>query len=319
MDLDIIAIGSATRDIFVVPDELIVIDNKKDILRQKLLAFECGAKIGAELIESHAGGTAINVSVGFSRLGFKAAPLCVIGEDDPGQAILEFLTKEKIPSVLIEVLEGERTDQSLVMLEKATRERTIFVYKKAAEKLEIDLSLSMTTSIYVSSLKHDWEAKLKKIKEYVTTNGTRLFFTPGAAQLQAGLEGIKDFLASVEVIFLNEDEATELTLTKSKPDVVKMAKAIEGYGPKIVVITRGENGAFAYQAGEVFEHPIKRVDVKDITGAGDAFASGFLGAHLSGKGVKEALQWGIINSGSVVSHVGTLKGLLTREQLEDAQ
>lgn len=219
----------------------------------------------------------------------------------------------------MEVLEGEKTDQSLVMLEKKTRERTIFVYKEAAKKLEVDLSLATTKSIYVSSLKHEWEEKLKKIKDHSSATGARLFFTPGSAQLQAGLEGIKDFLAAVEVIFLNEDEATELTLKKSKPDVEEMARTISGYGPQIVVITRGENGAFAHSQGESFLCPIKRAEVKDITGAGDAFASGFTGAHLAGKGVKDALQWGIINSSSVVSHVGTLKGLLTLEQISDAQ
>jgi len=53
----------------------------------------------------------------------------------------------------------------------------------------------------------------------------------------------------------------------------------------------------------------------DTTGAGDAFASGFLAAHLKGKNIGEALQWGIINSSNSVTEYGGQKGLLTQEEI----
>jgi len=55
----------------------------------------------------------------------------------------------------------------------------------------------------------------------------------------------------------------------------------------------------------------------DTTGAGDAFASGFLAAHLKGKNIGEALQWGIINSSNSVTEYGGQKGLLTQEKIEE--
>jgi len=53
----------------------------------------------------------------------------------------------------------------------------------------------------------------------------------------------------------------------------------------------------------------------DTTGAGDAFASGFLAAHLKGKNIGEALQWGIINSSNSVTEYGGQKGLLDEKNI----
>lgn len=318
MEFDIVSIGSATRDIFVIPDEMMYIDNKKDIAKKKLIAFEYGAKISTEYIKSHIGGTAVNVAVGLTRLGLAAAPMCSIGEDDAGQGILEKLKKETVSSMLIDIKEKSRTDQSVIMLDKLTRERTIFVYKDAGKAFNPDFSLATTKGIFVSSLRGNWEANLEQIREFAASKQVRLFFNPGLFQIQAGIESLKNFLASVEAVFLNDDEAIELTGKKFESDIPKMAAHIASLGPKIVVITEGEKGAHVFREGEMQSSPINKVSAKDVTGAGDAFVSGFLAAYLKEKPIEEAIKWGINNSSSVVTHVGTLKGLLTLNEIENA-
>jgi sugar/nucleoside kinase (ribokinase family) len=56
--------------------------------------------------------------------------------------------------------------------------------------------------------------------------------------------------------------------------------------------------------------------VADSLGAGDAFASGFIAAHLKGKGLEECLKWGIANSSSVVRYYGAIEGLLREDDIE---
>jgi len=57
------------------------------------------------------------------------------------------------------------------------------------------------------------------------------------------------------------------------------------------------------------------VKTVDCTGAGDAFASGFLGVYLKNSDITTSLRTGIINSANVVQYIGTTKGLLTRKDI----
>jgi sugar/nucleoside kinase (ribokinase family) len=81
-------------------------------------------------------------------------------------------------------------------------------------------------------------------------------------------------------------------------------------GPKIVCLTDGKKGAYASDGQKIFYSPIKKVKTVDVTGAGDAFASGFLGFYLKGASLKKSLKMGILNSASVVRYIGTTRGLL---------
>ena len=90
-------------------------------------------------------------------------------------------------------------------------------------------------------------------------------------------------------------------------------------GPKIVVITDGPKGAHAYdsETKEVWTVPMypDLKDPVDRTGAGDAFASTVVAALALGKPLADALEWGPINSMSVVQEIGAQKGLLSQEKL----
>jgi len=106
---------------------------------------------------------------------------------------------------------------------------------------------------------------------------------------------------------------------------------IADLGPKIVAITDGVNGAYAYDGtspstssgqnpqGEFWQMPLYPDPKPPVqrTGAGDAFSSAFTVALALGKGVEEALVWGPVNSMSVVQGIGARQGLLTRPQLEE--
>ncbi|MBI2034767.1 MAG: hypothetical protein HYT11_03500, partial [Candidatus Levybacteria bacterium] len=86
---------------------------------------------------------------------------------------------------------------------------------------------------------------------------------------------------------------------------------------KIVVITDGKDGSFAIDKnGKMYACPITEAEVVEKTGAGDAYASGFLSGTLAGHDIKTCMQWGTVNSASVIGKVGAEPGLLTREEIE---
>jgi ribokinase len=93
-------------------------------------------------------------------------------------------------------------------------------------------------------------------------------------------------------------------------------KEILKMGPKIVVVTNGCNGVYAATGNEVVFHPSMKIKVIDSVGAGDAFGSCFVAHMMLGYNVDEALRLGIVNSASVLKHVGAKKGLMSKDQLD---
>ncbi len=117
---------------------------------------------------------------------------------------------------------------------------------------------------------------------------------------------------------MNTDEARRI-LGKDEKEPKKLLQMIHELGPKIVFITEGAKGAYAYDGKEAWfmrPYPDPKPPVQR-TGAGDAFSSTVTAALLFGKDIREALRWGPINSMSVVQQIGARAGLLTREKLEE--
>ncbi len=86
---------------------------------------------------------------------------------------------------------------------------------------------------------------------------------------------LMDVIKDVDVISINDEEARQMS---GEYSLVKAAKKIMTFGPKTVIIKKGEHGALLFQEEQVFFAPaLPLEDVFDPTGAGDTFAGGFSG------------------------------------------
>jgi sugar/nucleoside kinase (ribokinase family) len=275
------------------------------------MAFEYGAKVPAEKINIYTGGTAVNISVGLKRQGIETAIFCALGKDSSGDSVFKTLTKEGVETDGVQIFSKHRTARSLIILDKKTGERTIFSDKRIDRDFNPNCSLIKSPCIYLSSLKDGWQKKMAEVARIVSLDKKRLFFNPGSRQLRTGLEIMEGFLKKVEILFLNFDEALELVRAQEDITPEEMARLIFSAGPKIVAITNGEDGAFVFDGEKMYHEPIVPGNkILDTTGAGDAFASGFLAVYLRGGDLEVAMKSGICNAASVVEHLGSLKGLL---------
>ena len=112
------------------------------------------------------------------------------------------------------------------------------------------------------------------------------------------LELVKNKL---DITFANEQEMTSLIEANNFNEVINFSKKIN----KLVVITRGEKGAIAIQGEQVFESEIiKNLNILDLTGAGDLFASGFLHGYINDLSIKESLEKGTEMSAKVIQQMG---------------
>ena len=105
----------------------------------------------------------------------------------------------------------------------------------------------------------------------------------------------------LSITFANEQEIIALINAKDFSEVVEFAKKIK----KLIIITRGENGAIAIHNDNVVECSAKKgLEIKDLTGAGDLFAAGFLHGYVNKLSIKESLEKGTELSTKIIQQVG---------------
>lgn len=321
MKYDVITIGGATEDITFYTKEGQLIANRKDIRRQKLLAFEYGTKIKIDKSHSTFGGGAANTAVSLSRLGFKVASLISVGKDMRGERIIKNLKKHRVDTRLVQKVKNIETGFSFLLVGN-DNEHIVFSNRAANSELSISYreyrELRKTNWIYMTSLSGEWQGVLKRV---FSVENAKIIWNPGHVQLNSGYSAIGRYLKGVEALIVNKDEAIELVLSnkkyKKKPfkflnNIVNLIKIIQSWGPKVVVITNGKYGAYAFDGEKLYRQPIVKEKMRvDTTGVGDAFGSSFTaGLELFNGNIKKAMQLGAKNSASVIAKQGAQNGLL---------
>ena len=105
----------------------------------------------------------------------------------------------------------------------------------------------------------------------------------------------------LDIIFANEQEITSLINANSFEEIVNFSKQIK----KNVVITRGEKGALSILNDELIECDAqKNLNIKDLTGAGDLFAAGYLHGIINNLSIKECLIKGTELSSKIIQKIG---------------
>ncbi|MFA6995477.1 MAG: carbohydrate kinase family protein [Patescibacteria group bacterium] len=324
MIYDFITIGGTTRDISFFTDQGVLINNYRDILRQKVLAFESGAKIKVDKFYYSYGGGAANTAVCLANLGFKTACLTSVGNDEDGQLIVKNLRKRQVSTRLIQRIKDADSGASFILI-SPTGERIIFAQRGANNKLHINANqlavLRRTRNIYIASLAGNWAGELKKIFSLVGASGPRIFWNPGMTQYLQGVKKIAPYLKKVSVLASNKDEAIELVMTSSSHrhlghkflnNPENLIKIMHSFGPQVVVITLGSAGVIAYDGQKIYHRAIinGRKPV-DTTGVGDIFNSSFAaGMVLFTNDINKSLELGLLNTAAKVAHIGAQNGLM---------
>ncbi len=312
-NFDIFSVGSAKIDIFLTLHEA----NKhlRIIPQTNELCLKYGEKITVEKAEILLGGNAANVAVGLSRLGFKTSILSEIGMDEFAQKIIKALSDENVNITFLRKTKGQQSSFSTIINFKG--ERTIFS-EHVKRKHDFDFDNIATSWVYLTSLGEEWKKAYDSTFDFVKKTKSRLAFNPGTIQLNEGYKGIAKILALTDILFLNKEEAIKILNVKYKISNIKdILNELKKLGPKIVVITDGKNGSYCLDTNRNFyQHGIYPSKVVEKTGAGDAYSSGFLGALLQEKSIKQAMDWGARNAASVISKVGAQPGLLYKKNFE---
>ena len=279
------------------------------------LAINLGSKIMAETANTQdAVGGAANASVAMAKLGVQPSIVSWVGDDGVGRLTMNYLRTNGIDMSGVSVAKHHRTNHHYVL--RRGPERSIIANYQPYSYLWRE-PVCRPDWVYLSMISDNSWHLHESLLEYLKTNDSiKLAFQPGPSHLKWGKKKLAGLLSRTSVLILNLDEALELTGRETrtiKPLLVELA----GLGPKIVVVTDGPRGAFAYDGEKTHEVPSypDPNSPLDRSGAGDAFAATLVAELAKGTVLDEALLLAPINSMSVVQELGEQAGLLDSGEL----
>jgi sugar/nucleoside kinase (ribokinase family) len=305
--MKILGIGNAIVDILCKVSDDFLIKNSLTKSTMKLIDQAEFQKLLSSLNieETISGGSAANSIVGLSQLGNDVGFIGKINNDDLGNKYEDGLKKEKVKFLYTKKDELTPTGSCLILITPDS-ERTMCTFLGVAGKInDNDVHEKYIKNADVLFLEgYLWdEGEPKKAFEKA------IFHSKKTAMSLSDLFCVErhkqDFLDLVKhklnIIFANEQEITALINAKSFEEVVSFSRQIK----KNVIITRGEKGAIAINSSEIIECDAqKNLKIKDLTGAGDLFAAGYLHGIINNLSIKECLDKGTELSSKIIQKIG---------------
>ena len=305
--MKILGIGNAIVDVICKVDDSFIKKNNLTKSTMKLVDEVEFKKLLSTLKieETVSGGSVANSIVGLSQLGNKVGFIGKVSDDQLGNSYEEGLKKENVAFFYSKKKERIPTGTCLILITPDS-ERTMITFLGTAGKInENDIDSDAVNGSEILFLEgYLWdEGEPKKAFEKAISNSNKVamslsdLFCVERHKLNF-LELVKNKL---DITFANEQEITNLINAKNFDDVINFTKKIN----KLIVITRGEKGALAVNNNEVIECPAKNnLKIKDLTGAGDLFAGGFLHGLINNKSMRESLEIGTEMSSKVIQIIG---------------
>ena len=305
--MKILGIGNAIVDVICKVEDKFITQNNLTKSTMKLVDEAEFKKLLSTLkiVETVSGGSVANSIVSLSQLGNKVGFIGKVSDDNLGNKYEEGLKKENVTFLYLKKKEIIPTGTCLILITPDS-ERTMVTFLGTAGKInENDIDSNAVKNSEILFLEgYLWdEGEPKKAFEKAINNSNKVAMSLSdlfcvERHKPHFLELVK---SKLDITFANEQEIMSLIEVQKFGDVVNFAKEIN----KLIVITRGEKGAVAINKNEVVECSAKKnLQIKDLTGAGDLFAGGFLHGLINKKTTKESLETGSEMSSKVIQIIG---------------
>lgn len=299
----VLVVGAAVQQIILVDHDDFIINKHK---------VSIGEKVTIDHIYYQLGGSGVNTAVTFARHGHQSILISNLGKDRSAEAVKDFLIDENVDTSYLNQLDNQ-TGTSVVLLDSTTASSTTMNCLNAAKvskNLEAsDLNLANPDWLYLTTLNGDLDKTLEFI-EQAKKNQIKIFWNPGELELKQKKK-VLGLLSDIDVLLLNQTEAKLLVQGEILEELISRLSSYT----KTVIITAGNQGSIATDGEEIYRlaEYEQKIPV-DSTGAGDAFGSGFLAASLDGLDFKHSLIAAAANATSVISEIGSTKGILSANE-----
>ncbi len=306
--MKILGIGNAIVDVICKVKESFISQNSLTKGNMKLI-FEKNEfqnlLSNLNIEKTISGGSVANSIVGLSQLGNEVGFIGKVSDDDFGKKYEEGLTKEKVDYLYSKKKESLPTGTCLILITPDS-ERTMCTFLGTAGKINTnDISseaIKNSEMIFLEGYLWDegdprnaFDKAIKGANKVAMSLSDKFCVDRHKTHF---LDLVKNKL---DITFANEEEMMSLINAQNFNEVIEFAKNIN----KLIVITRGERGAVSIKQNEVTEIGTQKdLNIKDLTGAGDMFAAGYLHGILNNYSTKECLVKGTELSSKIIQKIG---------------
>ncbi|MDP4285059.1 MAG: 5-dehydro-2-deoxygluconokinase [Bacteroidota bacterium] len=305
--------------------------------------------IGADFIDikgfdAFVGGSPLNIAVGASRLGAKVSLLTGIGNDKVGDFIINFLKNQDVDTDTIARIEGARSSAVVLGIEPPDRFPLVYYRDNAADSqvtidhviaAKIDQYKILEISATALNIEPSRSAVFYAVETAFDNNVEVVLDMDFRADQWKDLRSfglmVRAILPKVKIAIGTEEEILAATLQNadqvhishqqiSAPEIkgdieISIQKIIKS-GPDLLIVKRGSKGAtIYYKDGRVQDVPGFPVEILNVLGAGDAFASGFIYGYLQGWDVYKACRLGNASGAWVVQKSGCANAMPYNDEL----
>ena len=255
--------------------------------------------------ETISGGSVANSIVGLSRLGNDVGFIGKVRDDDLGKKYEDGLKKENVSYLYSKKDEPLPTGSCLILITPDS-ERTMCTFLGIAGKInDKDVNSEIVKNSDITFLEgYLWdEGEPKKAFDKAINNSNKVAMSLSdlfcvERHKSQFLEMVKSRL---DITFCNEQEINSLIDAKNFNEVISFCKD----NKRLIIITRGEKGSVVINKNDVVECESKKnLNIKDLTGAGDLFAAGFLHGYINKLSLRESLELGTDMSSKIIQKVG---------------
>ena len=305
--MKILGIGNAIVDVLCKVSDNFLIENSLTKSTMKLIDENEFKKLLSllKIEETISGGSVANSIVGLSQLGNKVGFLGKVSDDDLGKKYEQGLKKENVNYLYNKKKEDIPTGSCLILITPDS-ERTMCTFLGTAGKISVhDVNediIKNSEMIFLEGYLWDKGDPKKAFDKAIHCSKKTAMTLSDVFCVERHKTYFLDLVKnSLDIIFANEQEITSLIDAKSFDEVVSFSKQLE----KNIIITRGEKGSISIFKENLIECDAKKnLNIKDLTGAGDLFAAGYLHGLINNLSIKESLIKGTELSSKIIQKIG---------------
>ena len=305
--MKILGIGNAIVDVLCrVTDEFLIKHSLKKSTMKLVDEIEFkNLLLSLKIEETVSGGSVANSIVGLSQLGNDVGFIGKVSDDDLGQKYEDGMNKEKVKFLYDKKKEQISTGSCLILITPDS-ERTMCTFLGTAGKIDDkDINkedIKNAEMIFLEGYLWDEGSPKKAFDKAIANSKNVAMSLSDQFCVDRHKPHFLDLVKNqLDIIFANEQEILSLIDSKSFADAISFSKEVK----KNIIITRGAKGAVAINKNEIVEVEAKsNLNIKDLTGAGDLFAAGYLHGIINNLKIKECLERGTELSSKIIQIIG---------------